>query len=133
MSRSHQPEAKPKAASETPSEASKDVIIVHGRTDDQQGLKVLRARPERIELGEVRPLKEGQPLTGDVVQLKPREGTPWVCDVETQFRYSELPQAGKKVSDTGASSGHPGPARVATDAYRENWDAIWKRDSGDWN
>lgn len=131
MSRNDHSESKSPPA-EPESKPSHDVVIVHGRTEDQKGLKVLRARPERLELGEVRPLKEGQPLTGDVVQLKPREGAPWICDVETQFRHSELPGAAKKASDS-ATSRHPGPARVATDAYRENWDAIWKRGSGELN
>lgn len=129
MPRNH-PEAKPSESAERESSGSQDVVIVHGRTEDQQGLKVLRARPERIELGEVRPLKDGQPLAGDIVQLKPRSGAPWICDVETQFSSSEL----RSGSASGkAAPKHPGPARVATDAYRENWDAIWNRGSRDLN
>ncbi len=128
---SRNPEEKSSRTTEGEASPSQDVVIVHGRTEDQQGLKVLRARPERIEHGEVRPLKEGQAIHGDIVQLKPRAGAPWICDVETQFSYSEARSGGEPVKETAPR--RPGPARVATEAYRQNWDAIWKRGSGELN
>jgi hypothetical protein len=57
---SRSPKSPPDASSPS------DVVLIHGRTDDQKGLKVLRARPEGVELGEVRPLEHGKPLAGDV-------------------------------------------------------------------
>jgi len=117
-------------ASET--SKSEDVVIVHGPTDDRKGLKVLRARtsPEGeqpvMEVGEVRPLEQGKPIHGDVVRLRPRTDAPWVCDVETQASLESL--GGKKTHQDDVAARqktHTGPARVATNAYRSNWDAIW--------
>lgn len=108
-----------------------DVVLIHGVTDDGQGLRVLRARDERVELGQVRPLQEGKPLSGDIVKLKPRPESPFLCDVETEL---ELPEAAKptfrRASTETQGDGAPearrkGPARVSSAAYRQNWDAIW--------
>jgi hypothetical protein len=123
---------KPAAAQKaTATEAkSPDVVLIHGLTDDKRGLKVLRARNDTVESGEVRPLAHGQPITSDVVRLKPREGAPHICDVETELSMAELRSAagdGGEVSSRSASNHRPGPARVANRAYRENWDTIWAR------
>src|SRR5690606_3054054 len=105
---------------------SRDVVLIGGPTDDKKGLRVLRARDQSIEVGEVRPLAPGQPIYSDVVRLHPRKEAPFVCDVETTYSHSErgAPQetASSDVSSrrlTGA-----GPAQVASRAYRDNWDAI---------
>ena len=99
----------------------KDVVLVHGLTDDRKGLKVLRAREERIEAGEVRPLQEGKPITGDVVRLRPREGSPLVCDVETDLSVTATTASLQDRRSTTA-----GPAQVASDSYRKNWEAIYR-------
>jgi hypothetical protein len=117
--------------------SASDVVLIHGRTDDQKGLKVLRARPEGLELGEVRPLEHGKPLTGDVVKLEPRPDSPWLCDVKTELRVPSAgrPKAHVPLLERALADGprgvpaHVGPAKVTTDAYRMNWDAIWKRKS----
>ena len=101
--------------------ASSDVALIHGVTPDGQGLHILRARENRVELGFVRPLREGAPITGEVVTLKPRANSA-LCDVEVQYKPPEV------ASDRAAPAkllAHPGPAQVATDEYRRNWDAIW--------
>jgi hypothetical protein len=90
-----------------------DVLLLHSPTDDGEGVRVVRARAERIELGEVRPLKEGKPITGEVVQLKPREGAPRVCDVEVM---ATVPTAARDAK---------GPAQVSTSAYRASWERIF--------
>ena len=133
-------------SAEKTSKPSQDVVLIHGVTDDKKGLRVLRARPEGIELGEVRPIQEGQPLNHDLVRLQPREGTPHICDVHTEFSMSELSQRSparalpseKRRSDSAAESAGSesagsesltkrakGPAQVATQTYRDGWDAIW--------
>ena len=103
--------------------ATPDVALIHGPTPDGEGLQILRARENRLELGAVRPLREGMPITGEVVTLRPRENFPALCDVETHYtppaqRASEAAPALPRASRTG-------PAQVATDEYRRNWDAIW--------
>ena len=145
------------ASAEKSSKPSQDVVLIHGVTEDKKGLRVLRARPEGIELGEVRPIQEGQPLNHDLVRLQPREGTPHICDVHTEFSMSELaerssggalpsanqrsdsatqPSSRTEPPHTGSShTGSPrtpaptklakGPAQVATQTYRDGWDAIW--------
>jgi hypothetical protein len=94
-----------------------DVVLLQGPTDDGEGIRVVRAREDRLETGEVRPLKEGRPLTsGEVVKLAPRESSPRVCDVEVLAKVSEA--LGR-------------PAQVATSAYRESWERIFGREEAE--
>lgn len=93
-----------------------DVVFVHGKAEAGEGLRVIRKREDRIEIGEIRPVQEGKPLQGEVVKLSPREDQPRVFDVEVLVSKEEA---------LGAALGHAGPAQVATAAYRSNWDAIF--------
>ena len=92
---------------------SQDLAILCGPTEDGAGVKVLRARPGQIEAGEVRPMKEGRPLAGEVVRLVPRKDAPLVCDVEVVHGAAEVAEM------TGR------PAVVATRAFRDNWERIF--------
>jgi hypothetical protein len=81
----------------------RDVALIHGRTADGEGLRILRQREERLELGEVRPLKEGRPIQGEVVSLKPRPNFPLLCDpsrevLEAYGAYGEKQLYGKTVT-----------------------------------
>lgn len=103
----------------SPPKKDRDVALLYSRTDDGQGYRMLRAREGRLEAGEVRPLQEGKPLHGgELVTLKPHEKAPWICDVE---KACELPSRAPAESS--------GPAQVATDAYRRNWERIFARSS----
>lgn len=98
-----------------------DVVMLHGKTEDGEGARVLRARPGRVEAGEVRPLREGKPLTkGEVVSLSRREDAPALYDVKVQHVV-----AGPEGSTSQKAT--PGPAQVATRAYRESWERIFGR------
>jgi hypothetical protein len=94
------------------------VAIVCGVSDDGKGVDIIRKRGERIEAGTVRRLEQGKPIHGEVVRLRPREHFPMICDVEV-----EVP-AQRTGEPFAASSG---PAQVATETYRKNWDAIYGR------
>jgi hypothetical protein len=98
---------------------SSDIALIHGVTPEGD-LKILRKRNDRLELGGVRALREGMPITGEVVRLTPRKEFPLLCDVAT-----ELPAA-PAVTDVAAAP-RKGPAQVATDRYRDNWDQIFSR------
>jgi hypothetical protein len=108
----------------------KDFVLVHSPTDDGAGVNVLRARQDRLEVGTMRPLEEGRPIHGEVVKLTPRPEMPMLFEAETAFLGQDTPkqskQKGKPVaeSERGTSAG---PAQVASDTYRKNWDVIWKR------
>ena len=95
-----------------------DVVLLQGPTEDGEGIRVVRAREDRLEAGEVRPLKEGKPIpSGEVVKLAPRAAAPQVCDVEVLAKVEH---------------GVPGkPAQVATTAYRESWDRIFGGEDGE--
>jgi hypothetical protein len=95
---------------------SEDVVVIHGVTDDGRGYKVLRARDGEVEAGAVKPLEQGKPIHGEVVRLKPREKCPLVCDVEVDVPKPEASDSARETK---------GPARVASEAYRRNWDVIW--------
>ena len=89
-----------------------DVVMVHGKTEDGEGAKVLRARPGRLDAGEVRPMREGKPLgSGEIVRLERRPDTPALFDVHVEHTL-EAP----------AMRGSHGPAQVATPTYRESWE-----------
>lgn len=112
----------------------KDLVLVHGHTPDGSGLNVLRARDRQLEIGTVRPLEEGRPIQGEVVKLTPRPEMPNLYEAETQYAAPATESAAPSKSSeeaaapSGRSASH-GPAQVASDAYRKNWDAIWKRPS----
>jgi hypothetical protein len=112
--RAHQP-APPEQS--PPEPARSDVALICGATPDGQGVNVLRCRDGVVSAGAVRPLAQGQPIHGEVVRLSPRSEMPRVCDVEVQY----TPPASK------TDGGRKGPAQVASDVYRKNWDAVFKR------
>jgi hypothetical protein len=100
---------------EVAAKAEPDVAVVCGISDDGQGIDIIRKRGERIETGTVRRLEQGKPIHGEVVRLRPREHSPLVCDVEV-----EVP-----APTQSAPAVTSGPAQVATESYRKNWDAIY--------
>jgi hypothetical protein len=110
--------AKPKPVAIKPAK-TEDVALVWGKTKGG-GMNILRKRADRFEAGIVEPLKEGAPIHGEVVQLHPRADSP-LYDVEVH-----VPRAREPESSPVASGG---PPQVATDAYRKNWDSIYKSPS----
>ena len=89
-----------------------------GVSDDGQGVDIIRKRGERIETGTVRRLEQGKPIHGEVVRLRPRDQFPLVCDVEVEVPAPPGRRRRRRRS---------GPAQVATETYRKNWDAIYGR------
>ena len=88
-----------------------DVALVHGKTDDGGGAKLLRFRPGRVDSGEMRPLQDGKPLgSGDIVRLERRAESPALFDVHVVHTI-EAPTRGTDK-----------PAQVATRAYRDSWE-----------
>ncbi|MBN8610508.1 MAG: hypothetical protein J0L92_07990 [Deltaproteobacteria bacterium] len=95
-----------------------DVILPHARTEDGEGLHVLRKRGDVVEAGTIRAMREGQPLHGELVSLAHREGTP-LFDVSV-------------LHDARPASARGRPPKVATRAFRDGWDRIFsKEDPGD--
>lgn len=109
--------------------AESDVLFVAGKTQDGD-VAVIRSRFGQVEAGVLAPLREGQPLHGEVVSLKPRPEHPRLCDVKV-----EVPRVtAAKATSTPAPEAKPAPARkgppkVSTAAYRQNWDQIWAHGS----
>jgi hypothetical protein len=100
--------------SPTPQVQHDDVALIHGRTEDGRGLKILRRRNDRIEAGAVMPLEAGKPIAGEVVRLEPRKESPLLCDVHVEYTP---PQESRPTAT--------GPAQVASDRYRQNWDLVF--------
>jgi hypothetical protein len=96
----------------------RDLAILQGPTEDGKGARVLRLKDGELSAGEIRPAREGEPITDrELVRLKPlSEGAP-ICEVEV---LHAPPSAA-----TEAAKGGPGPAQVATDTYRKNWSAVF--------
>jgi hypothetical protein len=97
-----------------------DVVLLGPPTADGDGVHVLRARDQRLEAGELRALREGRPISGELVTLAPREGQPRVCDVKESV---PVPSGTTASASDGAQK--KGPAQVATEAYRSGWDEIF--------
>jgi hypothetical protein len=103
---------------ENASRESQDVALLYAPTEDGAGARIVRARNGSIETGEVRPAKEGQPLNhGELVRLRPRTDAPNFCDVEVLYR--------EPTSEPKSETALSGPAQVATERYRDNWDRIF--------
>lgn len=98
----------------------RDVVVLGPKTKDGEGVHVLRARDERVEAGELRGLKEGRPVVGEIVTLEPRADNPLVCDVRESFSTSDA---------TPESASRKGPAKVVSRAYRDGWDEIFGSDA----
>lgn len=115
---------------------SKDLLLVGGPTDDGSGVRVVRARPERVEIGTMRPLENGRPIDGEVVRVNPHPEWPYLYEVETEFVAPQADTDAKEAPPVSKAKAAPhaaraprsnGPPQVASDAYRRNWDAIWDR------
>lgn len=118
--KSEKPAATPPAPAVSPpaAAASPDVALVHAVSEDGS-VHVIRKRGEQLEAGALQPLREGAPIQGEVVSLRPRQGFPLLCDVDVHYK-PPAPAA-------PALARRKGPAQVATDTYRDNWDSIWSR------
>lgn len=95
-----------------------DIVLVHGVTDDGEGVRALRSRPGRLDAAEIRPARDGRPIgSAEVVRLREREGSPVLWDVETEFDGKPEPEPPRRTRE--------GPPQVATDDYRRGWDAVF--------
>jgi hypothetical protein len=96
-----------------------DLMILHSATPDGEAIHALRSRPGRLDLAELRPLKNGQDVSHfEVVNLKPHKDMPNLCDVDVLY-------SPKKVESEQTVSHHAGPPAVATEAYRKNWNRVF--------
>jgi hypothetical protein len=99
------------------SQPPKDVLLVGPQTA-ADGHAVIRQREDRIELGEIRPMREGKPIAfGDagveIVRLRQRQEHERLFDVEVLGDLQADPTS------------RNGPVQVANDAYRQGWDLIF--------
>ena len=104
----------PRASDRPPPAEKQDVVFVHSPVEQGEGFHVIRQRDDRIEIGELRPTEDGRPLHGELVKLTQREEHARLFDVEVLV---DAPRA--------KAPERSGPAQVATDAYRSNWEAIF--------
>jgi len=93
------------------------MVLVYGRTDDD-GYSVLRRRGEAIEVGAIRALEEGKPIHGEIVKLNRRAEHPLLFDVDVLADTTTT-------TATATAAARSGPPQVASNAYREHWDAIF--------
>jgi hypothetical protein len=117
------------AAAAEPKSSSDDVALVHGVGADGS-VHVIRKRGDTIEAGALSPVREGAPIHGELVSLKPRADFPLLCDVKVHYAP---PAAAKPAAKPAAPrvQRRKGPAQVATDTYRDNWDSIWSGKKSD--
>jgi hypothetical protein len=99
-----------------PPEPDEDILFVHSPVEQGEGYRVIRRHKQSVEVGEIRNLKEGRPLQGDLVRLTQRAEHARLFNVEVILGRDQLPAATRQGT---------GPAQVASEAYRDNWDAIF--------
>lgn len=132
-----------------------DIAILGGPTEDGRGAQLLRLQGDSVSVGEIRPAREGEPIThSELVRLHPLDAERRICQVEvlhapqtpvqepdTEARGSLGDGRGDARGATGAAgngeradpsaSRRPEaasrPPRVATERYRKNWDAIFDK------
>ena len=94
-----------------PNRPDQDVALLYAPTDDEKGARYMRVRKGELQMGEARPLAEGQSLCGqELVRLRRRAELPMLFDVEV------IHPAERAMRDT------LGPAQVASDQYRRHWE-----------
>jgi hypothetical protein len=122
---------KPKARPDASEKKRRDAIVIHGVSEDGESMAVLRARDDRLEAGVLRTVKPGKPVEGELLKLTPRPEFPLICDVEVEVPAGTINATGGSDRAEGLSprEGRGRPAQVATESYRENWDAIWRKPS----
>jgi len=91
--------------------ASQDLLYVHGKNDSGH-YSVVRSRNDGIEFGELRGLRQGEDIHGELVRLSPSEKHDQLFEVDV------LMEAPRQRSTAG-------PPKVATGAYRAGWDKIF--------
>lgn len=107
-----------------PKPVPRDIALLHGPTEDGQGARLLRFREGSVQAGELRPVREGQPLgAGELVRLKPLHHQLPVCEVEVL--HAPAKQAPEDAPDPAQTRSGTGPARVSTRRYRRNWNAVF--------
>ncbi len=122
------------AAPSTSDVGPRDVLLAVAPTTDGEGASVLRLREGRVETGELRAAREGQPILGELVTLKPRAEHASLYDVEVLASGPVAARARAERSATDEAPQrersapalpHNGPALVNSDAYRDGWDALF--------
>src|ERR1044071_1235504 len=78
------PALMPEPAAESPAPSPADVALVHRVTPEGE-VHIIRRRGDQLEAGALQPLREGAPIRGEVVSLKPRPSFPLLCDVEVHY------------------------------------------------
>jgi len=129
---SRSPSRSPEASAEGSASASAparpvDVALVHRITPDG-AVHVIRRRGDQLEAGALQPLREGAPIQGEVVSLRPRESCPLLCDVDVLYTPPQTAAASKPAAPAPRRKG---PAQVASNDYRDNWDSIWTKPKPD--
>ena len=105
---------------ETKPRAPKDIAILNGPTEDGQGAKVVRIREGDVSAGEIRPIRDGEPINqSELVRLHPLDASQRVCAVEVLHAPAD--------EDKRKANGSAGPARVSNARYRQNWSEIFER------
>jgi hypothetical protein len=117
-----------------------DCAVVIGRLYDD-GLAVIRKRgvDAPLEAGIVRPLRDGQPIHGEVVKLTPRadSGALCVCDVAVHHdgRRGTVATAAQSATDAveapDLSLARKGPAKISSPRFRDGWELVFGRPGDD--
>jgi len=93
---------------------AQDRLYVYSPCEHGKGYHVIRHRQDRLELGQIRELRQGRPAHGELVRLTPVENHERLFDVDVMW---EGPKA----------RGGDGPPMVSSDDYRQGWEAIFGR------
>jgi hypothetical protein len=97
-------------------ERKPDVLFVHSPNESGDGFRVIRAREDSVQVGEIKAVKEGEPIKGDLVRLTHRKESSRLFDVEVVLSQQDTAAAARRAA---------GPPQVATESYMRNWETIF--------
>ncbi|MFO0551897.1 MAG: hypothetical protein U0271_26150 [Polyangiaceae bacterium] len=102
----------------------RDMLIVGGPSSDGNGVQVVRIQDDQVQAGELRAVREGQPIVGECVRLHQRPEHERLYDVEVLAKTApSSPKVEPKSEAQGAS--RKGPAMVNSEAFRNGWEGIF--------
>ena len=123
-----------------PKAEARDIAVLQGPTEDGKGARLLRFRGDTVTAGEIRPVREGQPVgplsphgPTELVRLKPLHSELPVCEVEVLHAppTSEVAAKAETDGEVEPAPARSGPARVSTHSYRRNWSAVFGEKLGE--
>jgi hypothetical protein len=92
-------------------------VLLPLQHNGQGGIRGIYKDDKGVSLREFRPVEEGKPIMGELAKLTPRE--------ESRLMDAEIMSLPSTPVAPTSTTGHEGPAKVNSEAYRQGYDRIF--------